>query len=230
MVLPARALNGGLAASIVLFAAACAGTSVSHLGDGGMAGASASGTGGTTGGGAGTAGSLGGGAGTGGSVSGGGGSGATSGSTGDAGAAGAFACCTTDGECSHSVCMAGDTNCVTSVCVNGECLFTTPNECWRDDQCGPGGVCSGAFVCGCSSDCAGGDTPGVCMPKANGCCVSNLDCPENSVCARGVCKTKVDDGCWVTGQCSGGGTCFGVSVCPCGEECFAPDTPGACTL
>ncbi len=236
----ARASNSGLAAAIVLVAVACGGTSVSHVDEGGMAGTSEPGVGGTTGGGAGTVSSAGGDpatgggsggsrAGMGGSASGVGGAGATS-SGGAAGAAGAFACCDDDGECGHSSCPPDLIGCIASVCVKGECLRTTTPACWRDDQCGPGGMCSGAFVCGCSSDCSGQDTVGVCVPKASGCCVTNLDCPENSVCAQGVCKTKVDNGCWASGQCSGGGNCFGVSVCPCGLTCFGPDTPGTCTL
>jgi hypothetical protein len=222
MVFAARVSNGGFAAAIAIFAVACGGTSVSHVDEGGMAGTSEPGVGGTTGG------SVG--AGTGGSPDGGGGSAGTSGSGGDTGAAGAFACCVSDGECGHSACLPGDTNCIYSVCVNGECKLTTSGECWRDDQCGPGGVCSGAFVCGCAADCSRDDTPGVCMPKAAGCCVTNLDCPDGSVCAQGVCKAKSATGCWVSGQCTGGGSCFGVSVCPCGFTCFGPDTPGSCTL
>ena len=126
-------------------------------------------------------------------------------------------CCTTDADCGSGV------------CVNSACKQAADNVCWSDSQCSSGEVCSGAIVCKCGALCGAPDQAGTCVPKDQGCCLSDTDCADNKECVRGVCEQRSSTGgCWTDRDCSTIEICLGVNVCPCGADCFAADMPGGC--
>ncbi|MDI3286039.1 hypothetical protein [Polyangium sp. 15x6] len=115
---------------------------------------------------------------------------------------------------------------------------------------GSGGTGGVSVPCGavgptCKVSCQAGDTvPPVCMsgkwecpegtvdistcPGLDQCCQTTSNCPLVATCVMNRCKEKVLlPKCWSDADCLGG-TCDGASVCPCGQMCFNPDTPGTC--
>jgi hypothetical protein len=61
----------------------------------------------------------------------------------------------------------------------------------------------------------------------DGCCSGDDDC-ASMICVNNVCKEPIVDGCWRDHECGADAVCSGASVCSCGVECFAPDSPGVC--
>jgi hypothetical protein len=80
----------------------------------------------------------------------------------------------------------------------------------------------GAWVCP-----AGTVDPSTC--PVSPCCTQDFDCGDAVFvpCVNGVCKPDASGGCWNSETCNGG-LCQGVFVCPCGNFCDQPDTPGTC--
>ena len=87
---------------------------------------------------------------------------------------GAFVC-PCDADCAHGdqigtcvpddpACCLGNDGCrPNEICVAGVCKEQPPSggDCWRDAECF-GGVCNGAMVCPCLTNCILPDTPGTC--------------------------------------------------------------------
>lgn len=97
-----------------------------------------------------------------------------------------------------------------------------------------GGTSTGGTGVGGGSS---GGSPGV--GGAPGlCCNEDSECPGYTAegygfqCVNHVCKEPLDDGlCWSDKDCGGiPGACEGASVCPCGADCFAADSPGKCVV
>jgi hypothetical protein len=83
-------------------------------------------------------------------------------------------------------------------------------------------------ACECSCD---ADSQFTCELQP-GCCNQDADCGDFAYapCVNNVCKMPVLDACWSNAECDQGEICVGASVCPCGYDCDAPDTPGHCTV
>lgn len=165
---------------------------------------------------------------------GGGGSGAAGGSGGGSG--GGPLCCTSKADCYSGKGGEGEGPPAPVECVQGVCkgmLMLGPSECWQDSDC-QYGMCIGAFVCPCGSDCHDEDQPGTCMAPtpspSPACCTNDLACGDYaySPCVNGVCKLPVPGACWKNEECPAGQTCVGASVCPCGALCDEMDMPGKC--
>jgi hypothetical protein len=130
--------------------------------------------------------------------------------------------------CTSGGCCQDDSQCGSLICVNTICKQRAPDGCWRDDNCGPDQICSGATVCPCAADCQYADSPGSCVPANLGCCRDDTNCPGGGHCVSGVCKPALEGGsCWSDHDCLGA-LCLGAQVCPCGVDCLAPDTEGYC--
>ncbi|MCO4761672.1 MAG: hypothetical protein KC502_09225 [Myxococcales bacterium] len=121
----------------------------------------------------------------------------------DAGGAGdtsslpAPGCCKVDEHCkSGQVCFFGPFNA-------GKCMTTTnlpKGQCWTDDQCGTGLICSGAMGCGCDAKCKAMDKPGTCVKPVIGtkCIIGggkDTDCGSGNYC-------KLPSGCTGEGLCT----------------------------
>jgi hypothetical protein len=135
------------------------------------------------------------------------------------------------GICPGGGCCTSDDECSPLVCANSVCKDPAPNGCWRDEDCGPDSICSGASVCPCNADCIYADMPGMCFPANIGCCRNATDCVNaGSQCVSGMCKDPLQDpgSCWTDRDCTDGGLCTGAYVCPCGTACEVADTIGVC--
>jgi hypothetical protein len=131
------------------------------------------------------------------------------------------------------VCCTSDEQCAPLICVNTRCAWTSPDSCWRDDECEGGQICSGASICPCDADCKGVvSVTGKCVPADQGCCATDQDCDEEATCVAGVCKSNPGDLCWNDRDCntSVAEVCAGASVCPCGTSCLLEDAPGECVI
>ena len=138
-------------------------------------------------------------------------------------------CCSGDVECGPShMCVGQDPD-----GFNGSCVpYPAANECYDDSHC-EDGMCIDGMACGCNVDCL--STLGRCLDA--GCCMSDRECANGQVCAGrndlwnllGVClEPAAGQECWADAECADGLTCEGEEVCPCGAECFEPDSPGSC--
>jgi hypothetical protein len=134
----------------------------------------------------------------------------------------------------HPQCCADDEYCGKHRrCIHHGCTYDNPTGCWLDEQCAPGELCSGAFLCDCGVICHSRTLVGTCVPSDAGCCRANDDCPNGSPCLKGRCMviTPAEERCWSDRDCVSdrGGQCESPTVCPCGKECDDPDVPGYCT-
>ena len=141
-------------------------------------------------------------------------------------------CCTVPTDCTPGE------SCVLTA-TGGVCKLPPANGgCWDDTDCiDTAGTCENAVLCPCGASCAKPDQPGTCksgIVPGPECCVDSSECGIQMLCvetsAGGVCMTPPKAGqCWSDDDCGGDvGSCMGASVCPCGAQCFAPDTPGVC--
>jgi hypothetical protein len=132
-------------------------------------------------------------------------------------------CCKADADCTKQ----GLSQCVNSVCVGK----LTPGTCWDSNDCKPAQTCTGAFVCPCGALCGPvADTPGKCTDGGALCCTVDKECGGLNECINKVCKPPHSPGaCWRDTDCTGGETCEGEQICPCGSSCLVPDQEGKCT-
>jgi len=132
-------------------------------------------------------------------------------------------CCKVDSDCGRGGrCLAG-----------GACAPPATSEtCWVDADCSADQLCSGVFACACGGNCSNANSSGTCVPRNLDCCGSFNDCPAESECVKGECKTTppTNTSCWTDRDCSAGGQCFGASVCACGTSCLVADSPGMCVF
>jgi hypothetical protein len=133
-------------------------------------------------------------------------------------------------SCPGGGCCTADAECPSLICTEGVCKETPPEGCWRDADCGPDSICSGAMVCPCGADCVYADVTGKCFPANLGCCRDATDCPAGNQCVEGMCKEPLTEPgmCWTNRDCSDGGVCIGAQVCPCDSACQLPDVAGVC--
>ena len=88
-------------------------------------------------------------------------------------------------------------------------------------------------------ECEMGDPMCDRTPRAT-CCFDDDDCRRLARCVaesctprgEGVCKSSLlmAGTCWEDSDCGAGRECTGEVICPCMASCFAPDSPGRCTL
>lgn len=149
--------------------------------------------------------------------------------------------CATDADCATGFCEKPDGVCGEGmgVCVRRPigvfcAMFCAPqcgcdgvtylNSCFRVRA---GTTPTGEHVC------AGGVPP---CAISGACCTGNLDCQVGQQCVpdtndgtTAVCEPIFGPpACWTDADCNAGMTCQGLSVCPCGMTCPAPDAPGTC--
>ena len=162
--------------------------------------------------------------------------------------------CGCDPETGAVMCTA---DCGGGTCVPeaepGLCEEPNPEAC-TPGSCPEGSVCDLTQGCepssclcvegeegahwNCTKDCV----PGVCVPDGApaGCCTKDADCALGELCVHGdtelggVCKPTPPPAlpalsCWTDAGCPGEESCIGGTVCPCGAQCFAPDSPGICS-
>jgi hypothetical protein len=69
-----------------------------------------------------------------------------------------------------------------------------------------------------SGQAGSGGTTGCCQPST---------CGDEQMCVEGSCFDLKPGECFTSAQCNGA-PCLEVIICGCGDECFAPTTPGHC--
>ena len=95
------------------------------------------------------------------------------------------------------------------------CLYDCMNSTPAPAQC-----------VGAAWECPPGSSEVSTCPK---CCKSASDCIATFTCVNGECKEPLIGGqCWSNADCTEAQVCDGAMVCPCGQDCIIPDTPGKC--
>ena len=155
-------------------------------------------------------------------------------------------CDPSPGRCDMECCSMNPDDCPAgSQCIERErdgvktcAADLSPGECWLDSDC-PSGECLEAQLCSCLENCV--SFPGRCSEPTNcddlpaDCCNSDCPCSAEQVCLDGgdqdgrcVNSDLPAFSCWTSDDCDQGYECYGASVCPCGDNCALPDTPGQC--
>lgn len=116
--------------------------------------------------------------------------------------------CTLQSQCGPSQ------TCSNGVCYQNVCFETSQNfsgGCTGGTICQNGLCISHGMTCGSNQDCFGGAL--TCVNHVCSQCGSNADCPNNGVCAGGVCFPNCSG---ITGACGSGTMCVSDFCCPMG--------------
>ena len=123
-------------------------------------------------------------------------------------------------------------------------------ECYDDDDCYMIQTCVGSTFCPCNALCSAPTAPGNCTPLPPGCCYTDADCSDDTLCkatgpADGMPGSCVPDPakligcpypngcCWDDKDCGPAKECLEAYVCGCIELCpvcgdCMPDQMGHC--
>lgn len=141
-------------------------------------------------------------------------------------------CCSQDWQCAN-----GEICVVPKMVPEDEGLcWPAPDEdeCYRDEDCLHDEMCFYAHQAGCTMDSI--PYPGFCAPLPEECCLSQSDCPADSLCVWmdytedhvGICMPPLEPGaCYENAQCAPNELCQGAGICPCMQDCLWAG-PGKC--